>query len=105
ESSLLDRFLDGLSGNAAIKAWGMTEPEQRSGRFPTVSITDDRCSPKQLAGRLAEAGIYVWHGNYYALPLTERLGVEPEGMVRIGMVHYNTPGEVDRLLEQLNTAT
>jgi selenocysteine lyase/cysteine desulfurase len=50
---------------------------------------------------LAQRGIFVWHGNYYALPLTEELGLEPGGMVRIGLLHYNTAEEVDRLLEAL----
>jgi selenocysteine lyase/cysteine desulfurase len=56
-----------------------------------------------MAERLAAAGIFVWHGNYYALPLTERLGLEPEGMVRIGLLHYNTAAEVDRLIHQLKS--
>ena len=68
-----------------------------------MSITHKRMDAKSLAKRLADDGIFVWHGNYYALPLTERLGVEPDGMVRIGMVHYNTPAEVDRLLSCLRS--
>jgi selenocysteine lyase/cysteine desulfurase len=52
---------------------------------------------------LGEAGIFVWHGNYYALQITEALGLEPDGMVRIGLVHYNTDEEVDRLLQALNS--
>ena len=43
----------------------------------------------------------MWHGNFYALPLTEALGLEPEGVVRIGLLHYNTTDEVDRLLAAL----
>ncbi len=58
-------------------------------------------SPHEVAERLAEQGIFVWHGNFYALPLTEALGLEPEGVVRIGLLHYNTTGEVDRLLAAL----
>jgi selenocysteine lyase/cysteine desulfurase len=45
--------------------------------------------------------MFAWHGNYYALHLTESLGLEPEGMLRVGLVHYNTPTEVERLLEAL----
>ena len=55
----------------------------------------------ELASRLAEQGIFVWHGNFYALPLTEALGLEPDGLVRIGLLHYNTEEEVDRLLAAL----
>ena len=50
---------------------------------------------------LAAAGIYAWHGNFYALPLTETLGVEPAGLVRIGLLHYNTKEEVEYLLDVL----
>ncbi|MGC3970321.1 MAG: aminotransferase class V-fold PLP-dependent enzyme [Pirellulales bacterium] len=57
----------------------------------------------EVARRLAEAGIFAWHGNFYALPLTETLGVEPAGLVRIGMLHYNTLEEVDYLLDVLRT--
>ena len=59
-------------------------------------------SPRELAAHLGERGIFTWDGNYYALNLSERLGVEPDGgMLRIGLVHYNTAEEVDRLLEAL----
>ena len=55
--------------------------------------------PLEVARRLDERGIFVWDGNYYAIAVTERLGLEATGgMVRIGIVHYNTPGEVERLL-------
>jgi selenocysteine lyase/cysteine desulfurase len=47
--------------------------------------------------------IFVWDGNYYALAVTERLGVEESGgMVRVGIAHYNTAAEVDRLLAVIN---
>ena len=68
----------------------------------TVSLTHERFTPAELAERLGQQGIFVWHGNYYALNLTESLGLEPEGMLRIGLVHYNTATEVDRLLEALH---
>jgi selenocysteine lyase/cysteine desulfurase len=54
-----------------------------------------------VATHLANQGIFVWHGNYYALSLTEQLGLEPGGMVRVGFLHYNTAEEVDRLLRAL----
>jgi selenocysteine lyase/cysteine desulfurase len=56
-----------------------------------------------VAERLGGEGIFVWHGNYYALAITERLGVVESGsMVRVGIVHYNTAAEVDRLLAAIN---
>lgn len=99
EQHLLVRLLDGLDQLDGLKIWGITNRDQLDRRMPTVSVTHDRLSPKALAGKLASAGIFVWHGNNYALPLTERLELEPDGVTRIGLVHYNTSGEIDRLLE------
>ena len=58
--------------------------------------------PTETAKALGERGIFVWDGHYYALELMERLGLqETGGAVRIGFCHYNTPAEVDRVLEEL----
>lgn len=103
ERELCDILLDGLANNSAIRVWGITDSTDRQRRLPTVSITHSHIKPKELAKRLNHAGIFVWHGNYYALPLTERIGVEPDGMVRIGIVHYNTHEEVDYLLKTLES--
>ena len=101
ERQLADQLLDGLAGISEIKVWGITQVAERPHRFPTVSVTHRDMNAQTLAQKLADAGIFCWHGNYYALPLTERLGVEPDGMVRIGICHYNTVEEVDRLLAEL----
>ena len=69
--------------------------------MPTLSLTHASIDPLELASRLAEAGIFVWHGNFYAQPVTESLGLEPEGAVRIGLLHYNTIEEVERLIDFL----
>ncbi|MGI9470512.1 MAG: cysteine desulfurase-like protein [Rubripirellula sp.] len=98
EDSLLGRLLDGLENVSDCKVWGITDRSRFHERCPTISVTHRRMTPRTVAERFAQAGLFVWHGNYYALPLTERLGVEPEGMVRIGIVHYNTVEEVDRLI-------
>ena len=74
--------------------------------MPTVSFTLKGWHPRQLAEALAQEGIYVWDGNYYALEITERLGLEDSGgMVRVGPVHYNTVAEVERLGEALGKIT
>jgi selenocysteine lyase/cysteine desulfurase len=57
-------------------------------------------SPSDVAARLGEQGIFVWSGNYYALEVMNRLG-RPEGLVRIGFVHYNTLEEADRVVAAL----
>ena len=69
--------------------------------MPTVSITHRRFTPRQIAESLAVRGIFAWHGNFYALPLTEALDLEPDGLLRLGLLHYNTEEEVRRLLAAL----
>jgi selenocysteine lyase/cysteine desulfurase len=71
-----------------------------------VAFRIEGFSPRRIAQALGERGIFVWDGNYYALAVTERLEVEDKGgMVRVGLAHYNTMGEVDRLLEELHRIT
>lgn len=101
EHSMAERLLAGLAAFPAVKVWGITDPDRLSERVPTVSFTHERLTPREIATRLAERGLFVWDGNHYALPLTEVLGLEPHGTLRVGLVHYNTTDEVDRLLEEL----
>ena len=101
ERQLSKRLLDGLAEIPDVKVWGITDPARASQRVATLSITHARHPAAQLAERLGEQGHFVWHGNYYALNLSEALGREPEGMVRIGAVHYNTVEEIDQLLASL----
>ncbi|MBX7167250.1 MAG: cysteine desulfurase-like protein [Pirellulales bacterium] len=101
ERGLQARLLAGLAELPSVKIYGITDPKRLHERVPTVSITHRRYRPLELAQRLADEGVFVWHGNYYALSLTEALGLEPEGMVRIGLLHYNTREEVERLLDLL----
>ncbi len=101
ERELVGGLLAGLAGLPGVKVWGITDRNRLDQRVPTVAITHQRLRPDELATYLAERGIFVWHGNFYALPLTEALGLEPEGLLRIGLLHYNTAEEVQRLLEAL----
>ena len=98
ERGLAAQLLEGLTALDAIKVWGICSVDRLSERVPTFSITHAKLTPLELVQRLDAHGIYAWHGNYYALNLSEGLGHEPQGMVRIGMVHYNTHSEVERLL-------
>ncbi len=84
-----------------VQVYGITEPERFPKRVPTICFTHRRHSPREVASKLAAEGIFVWDGNYYALPLTEALGLEPDGAVRVGLLHYNTREEVQRLLDAL----
>ncbi len=101
EDQLCLRLLDGLAAIEDLKVHGITDINQLEDRVPTISITHPKLSASQIAFELGERGIFVWDGNYYALELTEQLNLEPEGMVRLGLVHYNTLEEVDRLLDAL----
>lgn len=98
EMDLLGRLLDGLEQIPGVRVWGITDRQRFAERLPTISITHQSASPQKLANYLGEKGFFVWDGNYYALPLTTALGVEPDGMVRIGIVHYNNAAEIDRLV-------
>ncbi len=99
EKQLAVAMLQGLSDIDGIAIHGVSHVEKIDERFSTFSVTHRSISTRQLARQLADERIYVWDGNYYALQFTEHLGLEPEGMVRIGLVHYNTQQEVQRLLE------
>lgn len=101
EQQLIWHLIDGLRSLEFFRLWGISDPHRHAERLPTISITHAHRQPQQIAEELGRQGLFVWHGNYYALPLTERLGLEPDGMIRVGVVHYNTLDEVDRLLETL----
>jgi selenocysteine lyase/cysteine desulfurase len=98
---LARQLLGGLAELRRVKVYGITDLVRLAERVPTVSLTHDKLSPREVAEHLDRRGIFVWHGNYYALALSETLGREPEGMVRIGLLHYNTATEVQRLLAAL----
>jgi cysteine desulfurase family protein (TIGR01976 family) len=104
EAQLGQRLLAGLAQRPRVKVWGITAPERLAERVPTVSVTLAGRDAAQVAKQLAAQHIYVWHGNLYALGLSERLGLEPRGgFVRLGLVHYNTAEEIDRLLAALDS--
>jgi cysteine desulfurase family protein (TIGR01976 family) len=101
ERELAKRLLAGLGSLSSVRVYGITDPKRLNERVPTVSFTHAKRKPAEVAAYLASKNVFAWHGNYYALPLTEALGVEPDGMVRVGLQHYNTAAEVDRLLAAL----
>jgi cysteine desulfurase family protein (TIGR01976 family) len=101
ERGLLDRLLAGLAELSDVRVRGIADRARMHERVPTVSFTHARLSPQHIAARLGEQGIFVWAGNFYAIEVTRALGLEPQGMVRVGLLHYNTAAEVDRLLRAL----
>jgi cysteine desulfurase family protein (TIGR01976 family) len=102
EKTLSRALIEGLSSVPGLHIWGITEFDQLDRRVPTVSFTLMGWQPREVAAALDQQGIYVWDGNYYALAVTERLGLEDKGgMVRVGAAHYNTLDEVERLVATL----
>jgi cysteine desulfurase family protein (TIGR01976 family) len=103
ERALAERLIPGLLAVPGLRFYGITDPKRFHERVPTVGVRIGNRTPLETATFLGERGIFTWDGNYYALNLTERLGVESTGgLLRIGCVHYNTPEEVDRLLAALH---
>ncbi len=97
ERELGARFLTGLP--ETIRLHGLPTME---GRVPTFAFSVEGIPAAEAAARLGERGFAAWHGNYYALEVMKRLGLEDGGgAVRVGFVHYNTGEEVDRLLDEL----
>ena len=96
ERVLGQRFLDGLPDSCTL--YGL---ETMDGRVPTFAFNLDGHAPRAVAEALAARNIAVWDGDYYAVEAMARLGLQPDGAVRAGFVHYNTTEEVDRLLVAL----
>jgi cysteine desulfurase family protein (TIGR01976 family) len=96
ERTLTKKMLRGLAEIRGLRLYGISNPDSRC---PTFAVRLEGSAPLELATRLGARGIFTWDGNYYAINLTERLGVEKDGgFLRIGLVHYNTEEEVNRLL-------
>ncbi len=102
EYELSRALLDVLEETPGVKIFGLTDRRRLEERVPTVSFTLEGRSPRQVAEALDKDNIYVWDGNYYALAVTTRLGLEESGgMVRVGPVHYNTVEEIRQFGEAL----
>ena len=99
EQSLSARFLDGIARTRGVLLYGRTVTD---GRTPTFAVSVDGTHPDAVAEALGDQGIFVWSGDYYAVEVMNRIGVADQGgLVRIGFAHYNTAGEVDRVLAAL----
>jgi cysteine desulfurase family protein (TIGR01976 family) len=102
EYQLSCQLLEVLSDIPGLRIYGLSDTNDVPERVPTIAVNLEGIPPRRVAELVDERGIYVWDGNYYAICVTERLGVEESGgMVRIGAAHYNTPEEIDRLGETL----
>jgi len=95
-------LLSALDSIPGLRIYGLNDENRMQDRVATFSFRLKDMNPRLVAEKLANEGIYVWDGNYYALNVSERLGVEENGgMVRVGAAHYNTLEEVSRLKDAL----
>ena len=102
ERDMTQKMIAGLLAIPGLKLYGITDPRSFDNRCSTFVVRIEGHSPLELATKLGERGFFTWDGNYYALNLTEQLDVERlGGFLRIGLVHYNTMEEVERLLKAL----
>lgn len=101
ERALCSELLRGLATLPDVRVVGIADPLRVRERCPTVSFTSTRLRPAALAQKLADEHVFCWSGNSYALALTQALGLEPDGVLRLGLLHYNTLEEVAFVVERL----
>ena len=94
--ALFTRLWNALSAMPRVKVYG---PPPNSARTPTLAFTIDGCTSTDAARRLAEKGLFLSHGDFYAYTIVERLGLQPEGLIRAGCAIYTTEEEIDRLID------
>lgn len=102
EEPLTNTLISGLMDISGVSIFGITNPNRVKHRVPTVSIRHNRVNPSDIASGLAEVGINVWHGHNYAYEPARALNLPlDEGVVRIGLAHYNTINEVESVIHQI----
>jgi len=102
ERKMMEKMIAGLLALPGLKLYGISDSRRFENRCATIVVRIEGHTPLELATKLGERGFFTWDGNYYALNVTEQLDVERlGGFLRIGLVHYNTMEEVERLLAAL----
>jgi cysteine desulfurase family protein (TIGR01976 family) len=102
EIDLYRHLAEGLETIPGLRLYGITDPARFSSRTPTAALRLEGVAPRAVAEALGAEGIAVWDGDFYATGLMERLGLlDSGGVVRIGLTHYNTAAEIDRIVEAL----
>lgn len=103
ENPLAQRLIDGLSGISGLTIHGITDPKRLGDRVPTVSFTVDGIVPETIVRQMNAENIFLWSGHNYAWEIVHQLGIPAEqGVVRIGIAHYNTAAEIDETLESVH---
>ena len=99
---MTEKMIAGLLAIPGLELYGISDPRRFENRCATIVVRIEGHTPLELATKLGDRGFFTWDGNYYALNVTEQLDVERlGGFLRIGLVHYNTMGEVERMLAAL----
>jgi selenocysteine lyase/cysteine desulfurase len=102
EEPLTNQLIDGLQAIPGVTIYGITNPNRIAERVTTVSFRHTTHAPEVIAKSLAQSGIHVWHGHNYAYEPAHALNLPlDEGVVRIGLAHYNTQSEVEHTLEEI----
>jgi cysteine desulfurase family protein (TIGR01976 family) len=99
ETQLAEQLIKGLQSIHRVQVYGITDSARFNERVPTVVFTVDGLSSREAAHRLAERGVFSWHGDYYAVDICKALGQAEHGMVRVGILHTTTADEIERTLE------
>ena len=103
ENPLAQRLIDGLSDISGLTIHGITDPSALGDRVPTVSFTVDGIVPETIVRQMNAENIFLWSGHNYAWEIVHQLGIPAEqGVVRIGIAHYNTAAEIDETLESVH---
>jgi cysteine desulfurase family protein (TIGR01976 family) len=103
EMELGEHLLAGLARFSSVRMFG---PPTMAGRVPTFAFRVEGHAPADVARHLAGRGIFAWSGHFYAVETVARLELaESGGLVRVGLCHYNTAGEVDRFLAAVGELT
>jgi len=106
ETGLVKQLIERVSAVPGLRIYGITDPARVSERCPTIAFTIEGHRPRDISSFLGHRGIYTWDGHYYAWELIRALGLSRSGgMVRVGLVHYNTAGEIERLGAALDELT
>lgn len=105
ELPLTRRLIEGLSALDGLEIYGIVNPNRLGQRVPTISFRHRTIPPEKIAASLAAQGIFVWNGHNYAYAVVKQLGIpEDEGVVRIGIAHYNTEDEIARTVDAVAAA-
>lgn len=103
ENPLAQRLIDGLSDIAGLTIHGITDPKRMNERVPTVSFTVQGIVPEAIVRQMNAENIFLWSGHNYAWEIVHQLGIPADqGVVRIGIAHYNTSAEIDETLESVH---